>query len=225
MADLWSSLVPLIIGSALVPVQVIITTMILRSAAGRVAGVAWLAGMTAVRLAQGLIFGLILGSSGVPEPSSGQGTGTSLVLLVIAILFFLTAAKYAISVPDDDTPPPKWMALVQSVTPARAFGLGAGVLLIGAKPWVFTLGAINAIGDAGLGQAGGMAAFLVFVLLAEAIHIVVVGLAFLLPARSEALLDAIGTFMTRNSRALMMVLGLVFGSWFLVKALAGLGVL
>jgi len=228
MVDLWSSLVPLIIGSALVPLQIIVTTLVLRSPSGRVAGAAWLAGMTAVRLGQGIVFGLILGIGAADEDAgaaSGPGTGASLLLLVIAILFLLTAAKHAVKQPDDDAPPPKWMAMFDSVTPGRAFALGAGILLIGAKPWVFTLGAISAIRDAGLEPAGAIGTFLAFVLLAESIHIVVVALAFAMPARSASMLDAVGTFMTRYNRALMIVLGLVFGSWFLLKALGGLGLL
>ena len=228
MADLWSSLLPLIVGSALVPAQVIITTMVLRSPAGRIAGAAWLAGMTVVRLGQGLVFGLVLGGAaeaGAGSSSSGPGTGASLILLVIAILFLLTAARYALNQPDEDAPPPAWMALFEAVTPARAFALGAGILLIGAKPWVFTLGAIGAIGAAGLSQGAAIGTFLAFVILAESIHIVIVGLAFAMPARSASLLAAVGGFMTRYNRALMIVLGLVFGSWFLVKALTGLGLL
>ena len=53
----------------------------------------------------------------------------------------------------------------------------------------------------------------------------VVGLAFALPARSAAILDAIMGGLTRYNRVLMIVLGLVFGTWFLVKALTGLGIL
>jgi hypothetical protein len=201
--------------------------MVLRSPSGRAGGAAWLAGMTVVRLGQGLVFGLILGAAagtaGDAGPASGPGTGASLFLLAIAILFLTTAARYALKQPDEDAPPPRWTALVEAVTPAKAFTLGAGVLLIGVKPWVFTLGAIGAIGDAGLGQGAAIATFAAFVLLAESIHLVVVGLAFAMPARSASMLDAIGTAMTRYSRPLMIVLGLVFGGWFLLKALRGLG--
>ena len=62
MTDLWSSLIPLIVGGALVPIQIIVTTLLLRSKAGKVAAAAWVAGMTTLRLAQGLVFGLLLGS-------------------------------------------------------------------------------------------------------------------------------------------------------------------
>jgi hypothetical protein len=225
MADLWSSLIPLIIGSAIVPAQIIITTMILRSPSGRASGAAWLAGMALVRVVQGVIFGLILGPAGEAGASTGPGTAASVVLLVIAILFLLTAARYALKVPDEDAPPPRWMTLFESVTPAKAFGLGAAILLIGAKPWVFTLGAIAAIGEAASGQGAAIATYVVFIVLAQSIHLAIVGLAFVMPARSTAVLEAIGAFMTRYDRMLMIVLGAVFGSWFLLKALRGLAIL
>lgn len=226
MGELWGSLVPLIIGSALVPIQIVITTMLLRSKAGKVAAVASLAGMTVVRLGQGLVFGLILGG-GTSEASTsgGPGAAVSLLLLVVAILFYVTAVKQLLNHPDEDAPPPKWMAMVESVTPGKAFGLGAGVLLIGAKFWVFTLGAIAAIGAAGLGQGAAVLTFLAFVVLAESIHIVLIGLAYAMPARAAAMLDGITGFLARYNRVIMIVLGAVFGTWFLVKALNGLGVL
>jgi hypothetical protein len=225
MGELWGTLVPLGVGSALVPIQIVITTMLLRAKTGRVAAVAWLAGMTVVRLGQGLVFGLILGGARGGSTSTGPGTGVSLLLLVIAIVFYVSAAKQLLSHPDEDAPPPRWMAMIESVTPARAFGLGAGMLLIGVKFWVFTLAAISAIGEAGLGQGAAIAAFLVFVILAESIHLALIGLAFAMPGRAAAMLDGIIGFLTRYNRVLMVVLGAVFGTWFLVKALAGLGLL
>jgi hypothetical protein len=226
MGELWGSLVPLIIGSALVPIQIVITTMLLRSKAGRMTAVAWLGGMTAVRLGQGLVFGLIIGNSAADaSASAGPSTPVSLLMLVVAILFYVTAIKQLLNHPDEDAPPPKWMAMVGSVTPGRAFGLGSGILLVNVKLWVFTLGAISAIGLAGLGQGAAAVTFLAFVLLAESIHIIVIGLAFAMPARSAAMLDGIVGFLARYNRVIMIVLGAVFGTWFLVKALSGLGVL
>jgi hypothetical protein len=226
MGELWGSLVPLIIGSALVPIQIVITTMLLRSKTGRMTAVAWLGGMTAVRLGQGLVFGLIIGNSAADaSASAGPGTPVSLLMLVVAILFYVTAVKQLLNHPDEDAPPPKWMAMVGSVTPGRAFGLGSGILLVNVKLWVFTLGAISAIGLAGLGQGAAAVTFLAFVLLAESIHIIVIGLAFAMPARSAAMLDGIVGFLARYNRVIMIVLGAVFGTWFLVKALSGLGVL
>jgi len=98
-------------------------------------------------------------------------------------------------------------------------------MLIGAKFWVFTLAAINAIAAADLGQGASVLAFLAFVLLAESILLLSIGVAYLLPARAGAFLDGVIGFLTRHNRVLVIVIGVVFGTWFMIKALNGLGLL
>lgn len=226
MTDLWGSLIPLIVGGALVPIQIIITILLLRSKAGRITAVAWVAGMTSVRLVQGLVFGLLLGAgSESGSTSDGPGRAVSLLLLVLAIVFYVTAARQLLRHPEEDEPPPKWMAMIDGMRPGKAYLLGVGLLAIGAKFWVFTLGAIAAIGDAGLSQGSSILTFLLFVALTESIHLAVLGIAYALPDRSAALLDRLTELLETYSRPIMIVLGLVFGTWFLIKALGGLGLL
>lgn len=226
MTDLWTSLIPLIIGGALVPIQIIITILLLRSGAGRITAVAWVAGMTTVRLGQGLVFGLVLGGGASSGSSSdGPGTAVSLLLLVLAVVFYVTAARQLLRHPDEDAPPPKWMAIIDGIRPGKAYLLGVGLLAVGAKFWVFTLGAIAAIADAGLGTVPSIATFLVFVALTESIHLLALGVAYLLPQRSASVLARISGLLEAYNRPIMIVLGLVFGTWFLVKALGGLGIL
>jgi len=226
VTTLWSSLLPLIVGSALVPIQYVITTLLLRSRAGKVTAVAWIAGMTTVRLAQGIVFGLIIGSStGGGETSDGSGSAVSLLLLVVAILFYVAALKQLLGHPDEDAPPPTWMAMVEEATPGKAFLLGLGVLAISAKFWVFTLGAIALIGDAGMDRPASIATFLVFVVLAESVHLALLVLTYVLPDRSSAILDRLASLLERYNRILVIGLGLIFGTWFLIKALSGLGFL
>jgi hypothetical protein len=226
VTDLWGSLIPLIVGGALVPIQIIITILLLRSKAGRITAVAWVAGMTTVRLVQGIVFGILLGAgSEGSSTSDGPGAALSLLLLVLAIVFYVSAARQVMKHPDEDAPPPKWMAMIDGMRPAKAYLLGVGLLAIGAKFWVFTLGAIAAIGNAGLSQGASILVFVVFVVLTESIHLAVLGIAYALPDRSAALLDGFTALMKTYNRAIMIVLGVVFGTWFLVKALGGLGIL
>lgn len=225
MSDLVLSLLPLAIASALVPLQIVVTILLLRSPAGRPAAMAWVLGMTAARLAQGLVFGLILGSTDAASDDAGSGTIASLLLLVIAVLLYVVAAKQVVRQPDDDAPPPRWMSLLDGITPGRAFLLGVGLIALSAKLWVFTLGAIAAIGDADLGLGGSTAAFLSFVVGAQSIHVAILALAFVAPARADTLLGAFSDFLERRDRAITIGIGLVFGTWFLVKALDGLGVI
>jgi hypothetical protein len=226
MPDLVLTLLPLAAGSALVPIQIIITILLLRSASGRVTAVAWVAGMTAVRLIQGVVFGLILGSRGQGSTSGDEPSLiVSVLLLVVAVIFYVVAAKQLLRQPDEDAPPPRWMALLDGVTPAKAFLLGLGLIAVGVKFWVFTLGAIAAIGAAGLGLTEAVIAFLLFVAAAESIHLAILAVALAAPAHADAMLGRFSEFLKRQNRAIMIVLGLVFGTWFLLKALDGRGIL
>jgi hypothetical protein len=225
VAGLWGSLLPLAIASAVVPIQLVITVLLLRSGHGRVASLAWVAGMLTVRLGQGIVFGLILGPDVLGGGASGPDTAVSLLLLVVAILFLVMAARKLVDDPDEDAPPPRWMVGVERATPARAYLMGVGMLLIGAKFWVFTLGAISTIDAADLGQGGALLAYLVFVLLAMSVHLGIVGIAYAAPARADVALTRFSGLLTRYDRPVTIALGGVFGAWFLVKALDGLGVI
>jgi hypothetical protein len=225
MGDLWSTLLPLIVASALVPVQITLTVLLLRSSVGTAA--AWVGGMTATRLAQGVLFGIVFAGAGALSGSQdGPGPVVSVVLLVVALLFLTKAAKLLLGDDDDeDAQPPKWMKLTESVTAGKAFLFGAGYVAIAAKLWVFTLGAIGAIDEAGLGSAASIALFLLFVVLAEAIPLAFVAYAALARDSSQAVLHRVSAWLEKNNRVIVIVLGFVFGAWFLLKALQGLGVL
>ena len=223
MDNMWTALLPLIVGSALVPVQLLITILLIANS--RRAAVAWVAGATTVRLAQGALFGLILGSDDVAAGDGGPGPITSTLLLVVAMLFMATAIKHLIGDHDPDAPPPRWMAAIDGLAPAKSFLYGAGAMAVGVKFWVFTLSAVAVIGDADLGQPGATITFVVFVVLASSAQLALIGLAFAIPRRSEVVLGRVSAWLTTNNGTLMVVVGFVFGTWFLLKALDGFGVL
>lgn len=225
MTEPWPTLVPLMIGSAVLPIQIAVTLLLLRSSAGRIAAVAWLAGMSAVRLAQGIVFGVVLGRAAESGGDAGAGLIESAILLVVAILLLLMAAKSLLRQPDEDAPAPRWMSFVESATPGRAFLLGVAMVGLSAKLWAFTLGALGAIAEAGMARPEATWAFLAFVVAAESVHLVAIAIAYLLPRRAEAWLGALSGALERSSRTIMIVLGLAFGTWFLVQALRGFGLL
>jgi hypothetical protein len=225
VTGLWGSLLPLAIASAVVPVQLVVTVLLLRSSHGRAASLAWVMGMLTVRLGQGILFGLILGPGEPGGEERSTGSVTSLLLLVIAILFLLMAARELFDGPDDDAPPPGWMARIEGATPGRAYLLGVGMMLIGAKFWVFSLGAIAAIDAADPGAAAAVLTYLLFVLLAMSVHLAILGMAYVVPDRADVVLARFSDLLARYDRPVTIALGIVFGLWFLVKALDGLGII
>ncbi len=226
MLGVWSGLVPLILGSALEPIEIAITLMLLGTPARLRAAGAWIAGHATTRLLQGLVFGTILHwGARSANPTSARHWIVSTVLLLVALLFLVTAARELLTDDDPGAPPPKWMTVLTSASPIKAFFIGAGVMVVSVKAWVFTLAAIGVIGEAGLGHAGNVVTYLAFVGLAAGGNLLVVGAAAISPGHSGPVLDRTLRWIQDNDRPIVIVVGLVFGIWFGLKALHGFGIL
>lgn len=226
MDELWTILLPLIIATAVLPLQIVVTILLVRSDGGRVAAAAWVAGMTVVRLAQGLIAGLVLGTAidAAGDPV-GPGAIESTLLLVVAIFFLVTAATKVLRLPDTDSPPPRWMAIVSTAGPSRAFLLGAGLVALSPKLWAFTLAAIGAIVEAELDEAAAAGTYLVYAIAVVGVHLAILAGTVVAPQRAESAVAGIAAALERYDRPLMIGVSLVFGVWFLLKALDGFGML
>lgn len=225
MSALWSDLAPLILTSAVLPLQTIVTLLLARSSLA--SACAWVAGMMTVRLLQGVLFGLVL------APIEGQSEGGAQyfvggLLLVLALLLFVKALRTATGAEDEDAPPPKWVTKASSMTPVAAFGYGAGLMTISVKFLVFTLGAIAVIAEAhayrsvGLGRS--VLTFVLFVLLAHSIPLGILGLGASASPRAAGILDGMSAWLQRNNRAITLVFSVIFGVWFLIKAANRLGI-
>jgi threonine/homoserine/homoserine lactone efflux protein len=221
MGETLIILAPFIIGSAVVPLQVMMIILLLNSPNHGLAKAIFLvAGMTTIRLLQGVIFGLIL------SPSSGDTSGKSPVvstlLIVLGILLLITAYKQWRNEDDPDGPPPKWMVMLDSLTTLKAFGIGAGLVLISGKFWVFTLSAISVIEEAQLGQPSSTVAFLLFVLMAQSLLLLAIIVRIVLPGQSKSILDTISAWLKRYNRPIVVVVSLVFGCLFFYQGYLGL---
>ena len=119
-------------------------------------------GNVAARLAQGAVFGLVLGAAVAGDPEDGQRLVVSALLLVVGVLLLVTAAKKWRKEEDPDAPPPRWMAAVGGLSAVGAVGAGALLVAVAVKQWVFTLSAIALIGEAGLGRGASIGMYLAY---------------------------------------------------------------
>ncbi|MGB8388195.1 GAP family protein [Mycobacterium sp.] len=226
MLATWSGLIPLILGSALEPIEIAITIMLLGTPSGVRAASSWIAGHGTTRLLQGLIFGTILHwGSRSSHSDHAHHWIVSTVLLVVALLFLVTAARELFSDDDPNAPPPKWTTMLMSATPTKAFFIGAGVIGVSVKAWVFTLAAISVIGNGGLDRVSNIVTYVAFVVLATGGNLLIVGVAAFFPGGSRSVLERMLRWLQDNNRPIMVVVGLGFGIWFGVKALHGFGIL
>jgi hypothetical protein len=223
---MWASLVPLIIGSAILPMQIIVTIVLRRSRAGVWAAAAFVAGMTTLRLVQGFVLAVVIGSAQaeVTQLETGADPVVSTVLLMAGILLLAAGLRQWLTGEDPDAPPPRWLGLAESMRPQTAFGFGMLLVALGGKWWVFTLGAVAAISEADGGPARSAVDYLIFVALAELPVLLIVLSALIAPQRSGPALDALSSWMDAHNHRIVIAACLFFGLWFVVKAMVDFGV-
>jgi hypothetical protein len=106
-----------------------------------------------------------------------------------------------------------------------AFAGGAGYIAINGKLWVLTLGAITAIAEAHVDARLSILTFLLFVALAQSVQLTILVFATSSLSWSAEVLDRFAAWLRRYSRVITVGLSVIFGTWFLFKALAKLGVI
>lgn len=220
MGAVFVELLPLIVGAAVLPVWIVMTLFLLRSERGVWKAAAFVAGATIVRLIQGVVFGFVFEAA---DDGGGEtGIIAATLLLVAGIAMLITAVKKWRKEEDPDAPPPKWMAMLQGLSVAKAFGIGALLMALALKQWVFTLSAIAIVEQAGVGLAAGVLAFLLFVIGAQLLVAAPIVAYAIAPAATGKLLDTAQSWLTRYERLILTGVSLVFGLWFLWKGIAGL---
>jgi hypothetical protein len=214
-----ASLLPLIVAAAVLPLDIFVVFVLLRGERGVVRAGAFATGSMGVRLLQGVFFGYIFRAT---ANAMVEGIMAALLLLVVGILSLITAAKAWLREPDPDAPPSRWMTALGGVSALTAFGMGAALLTIAIKQWVFTLSAIAIIDEAELNQVSNVLAYLLFVVAAHSLVLTPVVLATAAPRWSARLLDSAQRWLERNSRTTVVVVSSLLGVWFLWKGATGL---
>jgi len=156
--------------------------------------------------------------------ANSPSTFSSIVRIVLGVLALLLAMRQWCSRPREGEEPtlPKWMAAIDTITPAKAAGLGG--LLSGLNPKNLTLclaGGVT-IGAGGLSSGQTMLAVVVFVTIAAA-SVTVPVLAYLCAQASmQRPLDGLRVWLTANNATVMSVLLVVIGVAIFGKGLAPL---
>jgi hypothetical protein len=215
-------LLPLIIGAAVVPIPVIIVLLLLSNTGGLLKGAAFVGGAITVRLAQGFIFSRIFSGDPAATSETGSNLIASTLLTVLGVLMLIAAYKKWAKEDDPDAPPPKWMAALGGLSAPKAFGMGAVLVMLAAKQWVFTLSAIAVIGQAQLAPPASTGLFVVYVLAAQALGLIALIAYAVAPRSAGGALAKVNVWLERNNRPIMIGISLIFGLFFLFKGVTGL---
>lgn len=213
------SLMPLILASALVPVQIIVTILLLQQKSqGLTKGVMFVLGLTLTRMAQGLVFGVILYPNSQAE---GASSVVYILLTLLGILLLIAAYKKWQKQPDPHKKPALIGKMI-NLSSQKIFLAGLSLPLLSAKLWVFTLSAISIIGEAVNNIQEGMLIYFTYLLCAQILLILPIVYKLLFPKSSQRLLDCFTEFLEQHNKAITVGASLVFGILFLVQGIQGL---
>lgn len=223
MSEIIVDLLPFILGSAIAPGQVIIILLLLKSPqSGILKGILFYLGVTSIRLLQGIVFGLVMNPGASSSSSNGKGPVISMLLLILGILLLITAYKKITKEPDPEDSPPKILSSIESASTRKAFSLGFQLPLISTKMWVFTLSAIATISYAQPGQSIGIFTFVLFILLAQLLLFLPISMRVLVPKKSITIIQAASAWLNKNFNTILIVVSLIFGSYFFYQGFSGL---
>ena len=217
-------LLPLALGVAISPVPIIATILMLLAPQARGTSIGFLAGWVAGIVVATALFTTIASSAGLDDGSSSSSTASSWIKVVLGVLLLLFAVRQwrHRPRPGEDAALPKWMAAIDSFTPAKALGLGFLLSAINPKNLLMCVAAGSAIGSAGLATGELVLAIAVFtVIAASTVALPVLG--FLIAhERLRAPLDELRRWLQANNVAVMSVLLLVIGVVLLGQGIGGL---
>lgn len=223
MGSVLVQLIPLVIGSVMMPTWVLLVLVLLRKGRGPIEAIAFVSGIVVVKLLQGLIFGTIFGAYDVNHHRSEiEEIIVATLLIIVGLLMWMAALKLFIQGDDPDSPPPAWMRMLSAITPIKAFGLGTALVTTSSRSWLFTLAAIGIITRADLGPALSILAFLLYI----AGTIALVATPIILSVHSAGQFNTMAYWVQKHERVVMIVASLAIGAFFIwngVTSLLALG--
>lgn len=221
MTDALIAMLPMMLGAAVMPGWIMVALLLLHRPDGIAAAGALVGAMTVVRLVQGVVFSLLLVDASAGD-GQDHGVVVSTVLFVMGILMLTTALREIAKAPGHDNAPPGWLARLDKLSPLVIAALGAALIVMSAKQWIFTLGAIGSIHEQRLGLVEGTLAYLAFVAGAEIVLWGPLLLRVVAPDRTRAELDRAVRWLETHERSVLIGVSILFGSFFLWQGGSGL---
>ena len=200
------------VGVAISPVPIIAVILMLFSARARVNGPMFLAGWV-VALGVVSVVAYALADAGDAATDSTASDTVSWGKIAVGVLFLLIAARQWRSRPAPGAEPemPKWMAGIDSFSPAKAFTLALLLAGVNPKNLLLSAGAGAALAQLGPTTSDAVVSLIVFVVLGS---ITIAGpvVYYLVGGdRARAALDSMKEWLAVHNAAVMTVLFLVFG--------------
>ena len=222
MGDTIGEILPLAVGIAISPIPIIAAILMLLSPKAKGTSLGFLFGWLVGIIAAIVIFTLL--SSVLPQPADGPSTVAGVIKIVLGALLLLLAVKQWRSRPAEGERAalPKWMAAIDTMTPAKALVLGFLLAAVNPKNLLLAASAGLVVGGASLSLGQTIAVIAVFTVIAASTVLGPVIAYLAASAKMAEPLERLREWLVDNNAAIMAVLLLVIGVSVVGKGIASL---
>ncbi|SOD72479.1 Sap-like sulfolipid-1-addressing protein [Jatrophihabitans sp. GAS493] len=199
-------------GVAVSPFPIVAIILLLATPKGRATGSLFAAGWVVGLAALG---GVVLALAGPANASSDTGPAkwTGWLKLLLGLLLLAFAVKQWRSRPKAGTEPPapKWMASLDTLQPAKSFGLGALLATVNPKNGTLTIAAAASIAATGAATGEQIVAIALFVIIGSLGVLAPLAVYLFTGEKAVATLESWRHWFIQNNSAIMAVLFFVIG--------------
>ena len=216
MSDLLPALLVLAVGGSIAPPLLLLTILFLGSRRPLPNTGALALGYFTVCAVIGISGLVLFGDAGDAISTVGRVTSVAVGALLIVL-----GLKSLLGSPDPDASPPGWLKTIDNSSPLRAFALGMALFPLQVKNLAIFVACLNLIIASSLGTGEGIVALALVLLVFVLPVLALIGLYAAAPLRATSMLGALQAWMVKRNRAITVVIGFVFGAFFLVRGLLG----
>jgi Sap, sulfolipid-1-addressing protein len=215
-----SSVLTFAVVVAISPIPIIAVILMLFSQRARLNGPAFLVGWVLALAALSAVV-YVLAHNGNVATSSTAADSVSWGKIALGTLFLMLARRTwrKRSGAGQEPEMPKWMAGVDRISPAKAFGLAVVLVVANPKNLVLTVAAATGLAQLGLTTSDAVVALAVFVVVGSLSIVGFIVYAWVGGAKAQHGLETAKAWLGAHNAAVMTVLFLVFGVDLIAKGL------
>ncbi|HYX51461.1 MAG TPA: GAP family protein [Ktedonobacteraceae bacterium] len=218
MVSVILKMLPFALGT-ITPTMIGLIVLFLTSTQGLVKSISFILGKYIVYVLWGL---LCLNIAGFISSSSSVGTGTVSVVffLIFGLLLLILAIRTFFGEDDPDTPPPKFMSILDNIGPFKLFGLGIAICFMQPRFIILILAGASIITDATLPASENFIAILVLALLMVWVMFIPITVFLVMGKRRDAAMKSMRGWLVSNQRMINVVVMFFFGVLMIILGLS-----
>jgi threonine/homoserine/homoserine lactone efflux protein len=218
MVPVLLKMLPFALGT-ITPTMIGLIVLFLTSTQGLVKSISFILGKYIVYVLWGL---LCINLAGFISSSSSARTGTvtEVFFLVFGLFLIILAVRTFFGEDDPDTPPPKFMTILDEIGPIKLFGLGIAICFMQPRFIILILAGASIITDANLPASENFIATLVLALLMVWVMLIPIIVFLVMGKRRTSAMKSMREWLVTNQRMINVVVMLFFGILMIILGLS-----